>query len=275
MEAEKLITEAKNILNSRTFFIQEETKREKAGELFNKAATLYKIDKEYVLAAKFYLKAAETSPCESRNRCIQAAKCYKTIGNLQEAIKLYVVISEQYTEDGKFYAAGKLYQEIAEMYGINMIDEAVAFYQKAYDSFRVNDAVHSATQCLDKMANLLAIQKKYSKAMEIYKDLAECSEVTWNATTYLYKACVCVLALPKFKETLPEFLETCKEICPAFDRSRECRFIEDILEAVDVDETKFTDVVYNYDQISKLEGWISEVLLFVKKHIGEDEIDLK
>jgi len=57
---------------------------------------------------------------------------------------------------------------------------------------------------------------------------------------------------------------------PTFSDTRECKLVKDVLaqfEALDVDA--FTQVVFEYDSISKLDAWKTSVLLKVKNAIKE------
>ena len=71
-----------------------------------------------------------------------------------------------------------------------------------------------------------------------------------------------------------------KDTFPAFETSRECKFLMSILDAFKAgDVEKFTDAVYEFDNISKLDNWKTAILLAIKKamHNTEavgDELDL-
>lgn len=51
-----------------------------------------------------------------------------------------------------------------------------------------------------------------------------------------------------------------------FTSTREAKFITALLEALDEgDDEKFTNVVYEYDQVTKLDNWKTAILLKVKR----------
>jgi len=65
-------------------------------------------------------------------------------------------------------------------------------------------------------------------------------------------------------------LERFEGMDPSFGESREAKLVKDILvhfEAFDVDG--FTQTVYEYDSISKLDAWKTTVLLKVKSALKE------
>lgn len=50
--------------------------------------------------------------------------------------------------------------------------------------------------------------------------------------------------------------------------SRECKLLEDVCQAFkDGNNDAFTDAVFNYDQISKLDPWRTSILLRIKSQI--------
>lgn len=58
---------------------------------------------------------------------------------------------------------------------------------------------------------------------------------------------------------------------PSFMDTRECKLVDDIItqwEAGDVEA--FTQVVFDYDKIHKLDGWKTTVLLKVKNAIKQE-----
>ena len=81
---------------------------------------------------------------------------------------------------------------------------------------------------------------------------------------------LCVLA--KGDSVLAERkLDQYRELDYTLAGSRECKLVEDILEAYrDFNPDQFTDVVYAYDQISKLDPWKTTMLLRIKTKISEE-----
>ena len=55
-----------------------------------------------------------------------------------------------------------------------------------------------------------------------------------------------------------------------FPTTREAKFIKALLEALDQgEEETFTNVVYEYDQVTKLDNWKTAILLKIKKGIQQ------
>lgn len=64
------------------------------------------------------------------------------------------------------------------------------------------------------------------------------------------------------------------DLDPTFSGTREQKFLEDMLGAFEQgDQEAFSDVVFQYDQLSRLDQWKSSLLLKVKNRIS-DEPDL-
>jgi alpha-soluble NSF attachment protein len=65
-------------------------------------------------------------------------------------------------------------------------------------------------------------------------------------------------------------LEQYKELDYTLAGSRECKLAEDIVRTFDeFNPDEFTDVVYAYDQISKLDPWKTTILLRIKTKISD------
>ena len=57
-----------------------------------------------------------------------------------------------------------------------------------------------------------------------------------------------------------------------FPSTREAKFAQDLMEACEeADVERFQNVVYLYDQVTKLDNWKTGVLLRIKKALEEDE----
>ena len=69
-------------------------------------------------------------------------------------------------------------------------------------------------------------------------------------------------------------LETYREIDPAFAGTREHALLTDLAEAVKAgDQESFTDKLFQYDSVSKLDKWKTTLLLRVKNAIEEQGDD--
>jgi len=56
-----------------------------------------------------------------------------------------------------------------------------------------------------------------------------------------------------------------------FSSTRECKFIEAIIEAIDGDDQEaYTACLVEFDKITKLDSWKTNILLKIKKHIDAE-----
>lgn len=63
-------------------------------------------------------------------------------------------------------------------------------------------------------------------------------------------------------------LDRYKDLLPQMDGTRESKFVEDAIEAFEEDDVdKYTDVVFRFDEICKLDNWSAKVLLDIKKSL--------
>lgn len=69
-------------------------------------------------------------------------------------------------------------------------------------------------------------------------------------------------------------LESYRELDPTFASTREHQLLVDLLAAVEAgDQEQFSDKLFQYDQLSKLDKWKTTLLLRVKNNIEEAEED--
>ena len=56
-----------------------------------------------------------------------------------------------------------------------------------------------------------------------------------------------------------------------FSSTRECKFVNILIDAMDNgDQEMFTAAVFEFDQIMKLDNWKTNILLKIKRNIGEE-----
>lgn len=66
--------------------------------------------------------------------------------------------------------------------------------------------------------------------------------------------------------------EKYREIDPTFASTREHQLLVDLAGAIEAqDPGEFEDKLFQYDQMSKLDKWKTEILLRIKNNIEEDD----
>ena len=94
----------------------------------------------------------------------------------------------------------------------------------------------------------------------------------WSVKEYFLKAGICHLGSNDLVATR-RALETYNDLDPAFAATREAKLLADLTEDVEQsDQEKFSDHLFQFDQLSKLDKWKTMMLLRVKDGI-EDQGD--
>jgi alpha-soluble NSF attachment protein len=175
---------------------------------------------------------------------------------------------------GRMSQAAKLYNELAELLEAEgMADVAIANYEKASDLFVAENATSSSHKALIRVAHLCATLEpaELDKAADTFAKVAgECLSnnlLKFQAKGYFFNAFLCILARTDVVAA-DAALERFKEMDYTFPGSRECKLCEDVLQSFkDANADAFTDAIYNYDQISKLDPWKTTLLLKIKTAI--------
>lgn len=118
-----------------------------------------------------------------------------------------------------------------------------------------------------------ALEENYYKSIEIFEKVAQQSInnnlMKYSVKDYLLKAGICHLATGDLVAA-QRALERYREIDPSFISQREHMLLTDLVEAVEgKSQEQFTDKLYQYDQISKLDKWKTTMLVRVKNSIEE------
>ncbi|KAM5246519.1 beta-soluble NSF attachment protein isoform 3-T3 [Ctenodactylus gundi] len=214
--------------------------------------------------------------CEMYTR---AANMFKMAKNWSEAINCLNAAIDIYTDMGRFTIAAKHHITIAEIYETELVDieKAVAHYEQSADYYKGEESNSSANKCLLKVAAYAAQLEQYQKAIEIYEQVGANTMdnplLKYSAKDYFFKAALCHFIVDELNAKLA--LEKYEEMFPAFTDSRECKLLKKLLEAHEEQNSEaYTDAVKEFDSISRLDQWLTTMLLRIKKSIqGEAEGD--
>jgi len=258
------------------------SKFEEAAEAFSKAANLFKMAKKYDEAGKAFMKVAEChikldSKHEAASSYASAATCFKK-NSTADSVECLKKAVELFTGEGRFAIAAKHQKEIAEVYESELdFEKAIEAYQMAADFFEGESSTSQANTCLLKVAQFSAQLENYQKAIELYEQVARASLdnnlLKWGAKEHLHRALLCHLAAEDLVGA-QKALDNYKTWDASFSSSRECKFVEEIMKAVEnYDVEAFTQAVVDYDSISKLDNWKTKVLLKVKQGIAANSTE--
>jgi len=148
-------------------------------------------------------------------------------------------------------------------------------FNDAADCFHAEGSVPSENQALLKVAELSATEEDYQRAIVVYEKVAaaalESTLLKYSVKEYFFRAGLCqlvVCAKRNDMKTLEEKLEKYKDQHPAFDGDRSCKLLEAIMKAFEDDDVDaFTEAVFVYDRVYKLDNWVTSLLLIVKNII--------
>ncbi|XP_041468983.1 alpha-soluble NSF attachment protein-like [Lytechinus variegatus] len=276
IDAEKKLKSSQGFFGSMFGGVQ---KQEDACELYQRAANMFKMAKKWQEAGNAFCRAASISMTleskhEAATNYVDAGNCYKKVDH-EKAISCLQEAIEIYTDKGKFTMAAKHYISIAEIYENELIelDKAIENYEKAADLYRGEDSTSSANKCLLKVAMYSAQQMNYAKACQIYEDVAssavENSLLKYSAKDHYFKAALCHLCIDLQNAQIA--LQKYPETFSAFADSREYKLLQKLVAAIeDQNEDAYTEAVKEFDSITRLDQWLTTILLRIKKSISSD-----
>ncbi|GAM85170.1 hypothetical protein ANO11243_031740 [Dothideomycetidae sp. 11243] len=267
-----------------SFFGGRSEKWEQAVELYTQAANSFRMQKSNVEAGQCFEKAAsiQTSklnePDDAANTLTEAFKAYRQ-DEPEAAARCLDQAINHYTLKGNFRRAATNKQNLAELYEVGLGDNkrACEAYETAAGWFESDNAEALANKLYLKVADLIALEGDYYKAIQNYEKVAKSSLnnnlMKWSVKEYYLKAGICHLATTDIVAT-KRALTSYQESDPTFSATRECQLLGDLSDAVEQgDQEVFADKLYQFDQMSKLDKWKTTLLLKVKESIENKEED--
>uniref|UniRef100_A0A8C4HEU0 Beta-soluble NSF attachment protein n=1 Tax=Dicentrarchus labrax TaxID=13489 RepID=A0A8C4HEU0_DICLA len=257
-------------------------KVEDACEMYARAANMFKMAKNWSAAGNAFCQAARLhmqlqNKLDSATSFVDAGNAYKKADPQGENCCL---TNTHIAESGRFTIAAKHHITIAEVYESELVDieKAIAHYEQAADYYKGEESNSSANKCLLKVGHYSAQLEQYQKAIEIYEQVAmntmDNPLLKYNAKEYFFKASLCHFIVDELNAKLA--IEKYEEMFPAFSDSRELKLLKKLLEAHEEQNSEaFTEAVKDFDSVSRLDQWLTTMLLRIKKTIQGDAGDLK
>jgi len=229
-----------------------------------------------VEALELFMKAA---------RCYQEANTWKAAGsalNLRNgyksgdprhiAINAHLQMIDSNKNMGRFKQVAKHHMTIAEIYETELgdIEKGVVHIEQAADYYKSEGSYTRVHRCLLMVARLSIQIENYQKAIYIYESVANASIesplLKYSAKDYYFRAALCHMCIDVLNAQLA--IKKYEEMYPQFGDSRECKLVKRLLERLeDNDSDGFTEVVKDYDSISRLDQWFTNILLKIKKQM--------
>jgi alpha-soluble NSF attachment protein len=256
---------------------------EEATDLYIQAANQYRLAKQFELAGKQFVKAADLQTelknhNDVANHLVEAYKCFKGVAPTEAIAALSKAIHIFLTQNGQFRRAANFTMDLAELYeSVGDVDAAIRSYEQAGDYFVTDHAEALSNKAFLKCADLCAGQAKYGQAIKLYeqiiKNLLGNNLTKWNLKDYFFKTLLCTLCMDDIIEAGKKSAQFQNDE-PSWELTRECKLISEILECVEQGDVQgFSDKVFEYDQFSKLDKLKTQLLLKIKTSVVEKDDD--
>ncbi|KAI1105056.1 TPR-like protein [Jackrogersella minutella] len=263
-----------------SFFGGREEKYQNAADLYIEAANSFRIQKMNREAGQAFEKAAAVQtkqlnePDDAANTLVDAFKVYRK-ENPEDAVRCLDFAVNQYCKKGNFRRAAQHKENMGEVFENEVGDtkRALECYESAAGWYEGDNAAALANKLWLKVADIAAIDGDYYKSIEQYEKVAGASInnnlMRYSVKDYFLKAGICHLATGDMVAT-NRALEKYRDLDPTFPSTREYQLLADLVAAVEAgDQDQFTDKLFQYDQMSKLDKWKTTILVRVKSTIEE------
>ncbi|KAI7863757.1 soluble NSF attachment protein [Spinellus fusiger] len=281
-QAKDLVAQAQKKLKSWSLF-GPSNKYEDAAEIYEKAGNMYKLAQQWTQAGDCFTEAAKlfqkggSARFDGSRAYESASKCYKRQdpGAAVSALKEAVLLDQ---EEGSFRAAARHYQDMAELYEGDIGDMRNAYdaYGKAAELFTADDSPALANKAYLKVAQIAADLEMYEEAIEKFEKVAANSVddalLKWSLKEYFMKAGLCHLCAGDMVRTRQALSGYCS-MDMSFETTREYQLLKGVADSVDSgDVEQFTQVVYDFDKLTRLDSWKTAILLKIKKAIEQEDL---
>jgi alpha-soluble NSF attachment protein len=263
-------------------------KYDEASELFQQAANQFKLAKQWTDAAEAFSRCAycaqkSGSPVEEAQFLVEAGKVTQKVSTA-DAVPHFERAITIFNANGRFQNSAKLLKQIAETYETERVQytEAREYYKRAAEMFDMDDHGKSNySKCMLKVAEYCAKDEQYQEAITIFEQEANKALgnnlLQYGAKEHLLKAGILHLVVGD-TVTVNNKVEEYRSLDPRFASSREGELFAGLAEAFnEPDGEKFSDVLFEYDKVTKLDAWKTEFLVKAKEKMSggaAEELDL-
>lgn len=270
-------------------FSSNESRLEEALDLYQSAANLFKMHKQWNDAGIAFEECGNVeTQLGSDSAAIHyqdAAHCFSFVDktrakkNLEQSIKIYV-------KRGKFQQAGKITQNMANELEVDLdYTEAITKYKQAAEYYSMeNQNTRSLEQsCLIKVADLMCISNHpdmIKEAPKIYEKIGmqylTVPLMKSSAKDYFFK-CVVVYLVQKDEVSANICLNKFLSEDPTFAETKEDMFLKKAIECISdpPQPEEFKKAVTSYKTYRDLDKWKLNMFAAVLKKIEGDEDDMK
>jgi alpha-soluble NSF attachment protein len=279
-KANSLMSEGESSLRRSSIwgFMDPSKKYEEAKDKFQKAANIYKMNKNWDGAAKAFERVADMAehldaPHEVIAAQTEAAEMYGRYDK-RKATQLYKNIATKNCEAGRFQraaqmldSAGALLEEDGDL------GEAVECYAKAAD-YHFNDRANSkGNKSLEKVALISSELGNFTDAAKVFEQLGytslESSLLKFGAKKHFLHAGFCYLGKG---DTVAAQVGLGRYLAadPTMKDTREHKLLATLITAYESSDLEsFTEELASYDRVMTLDRWETSILLKVRKALDD------
>mmetsp|Transcript_36456 Transcript_36456/g.77537 ORF Transcript_36456/g.77537 Transcript_36456/m.77537 type:complete len:296 (-) Transcript_36456:22-909(-) len=278
-----LVKKAEATLKGGLFNCLSGTRRfEEAMELYQQAANMYKLAKLWQEAADCYSQcaycAARTGDQNAEADNLQEAGHLLKRISTERALDVYDQAVNVLSTAGRFPQAGKLLISMAELVEKEQHseDRCIDFWRRAAEMFDLDDHGKSnSTKCNLKVAEFAALRGELDQAIKLFEAEGEkalkTTTLQFGAKEHFFKAGI-VHLLVGDSVTVNLAVERYCSLDPRFADSREGALLAALAKAFEEEDTDlFTERLSDYDSITKLDHWKTDILLKVKNSMKPAE----
>jgi alpha-soluble NSF attachment protein len=257
-------------------------KLRKALDLMYESADLFKMNHKYEQAVLAYTEIAQLKiklgDYDVPETYVNAARMAKAGGlsqqeHLEKAIRLFA-------DSGKDQQAGDYTMEIAIDYEKSEeIHDAIKYYEKARDYYLLANSSEDYRKATIKQAHIEDVEYAEELFEEVGKQMLD-TIYNFSAKEYFLKACLCELLADNTDDTdTPNYINTTiylnrfQQISTVFYDSREANFINKLCKAIESEDVNsFVSAVTEFDTISPLDSWLTNILYKIKVSMNADNL---
>ncbi|KAF2762313.1 TPR-like protein [Pseudovirgaria hyperparasitica] len=255
-----------------------------AGQKYREAANAYRLQHQYkeagdtfLFLATFYETKMRDMENEAANMRVEAFNTWRKTHPELAAGALRQVID--HFKKTNLRRASKFSEDLAKLYEIELGDNerALAEYETAAMGYQNDNADALANKNFLKAADLSALAGDYYKAIGYYVEVAKQSIsnnlMRYSVKEYLFKAGICHLATNDTLGATNAFTEYAA-LDNNFAIAREHKLLVDLAEAANEgNDEAFSEALYLFDQMSKLDDWKTAILRRIKENIQNKQED--
>jgi len=247
-------------------------------DCYQRATAQYKLAGEWDKAAEVLSKMGDIlkkkGDLGSAGRLYgEAGSCYRKF-SASAAVSAYLKSAEMYIEMGKFGIPAKHHEAIALIYAkdISPPDNTAVLHHlsMAAHYYYSDNRTAARSKCRLEMARLHGLMGQFQEAVTIYEEMGyqalESRLLKYSADEYLFRALLCHLAIDCLNCQIA--IQKYADYYPAFELSRECKFIRMLCSEVEQEnEEGFDEVLRKFRTIASLDPWYGAVITKIRRDI--------